>query len=190
MKKIIPVEVSARHIHLSREDADVLFGENYELKKLKDLSQPSDFAAEETVNFISGDKKIANVRIIGPLRQETQAELCITDAKNLKLNPEIRLSGDLINTNGGLVVEGPNGKIVLEKGVIIAKRHIHCGTDEAKEYDLSNNDVVSVRISGERGLVFDNVVVRVANHYRISMQIDTDEGNAAGINRVGEGLII
>jgi putative phosphotransacetylase len=104
--------------------------------------------------------------------------------------PELRLSGDLENTNGGIVVAGPNGKIILEKGVIIAKRHIHCGAQEAKENNFHNGDVVSVKIDGERGLVFDNVIIRVADNFSLAMHVDTDEANAAGINKTGKGEIL
>lgn len=190
MIKKIPVEISARHLHLCQEDADILFGNRYNFEKYKQLTQPGEFATKETVNLICGENRFENVRIVGPVREETQVELSISDAKFLKIEPKLRVSGDLENTNGEIVIEGPSGKIILSKGVIIAKRHIHCGTEEAKELCLNNGDIVSIKIEGERGLVFHNVYVRVSDKYKLSMHIDTDEGNAAGLDKIGEGEII
>jgi putative phosphotransacetylase len=137
----------------------------------------------------ANSKTFEKVRIVGPLREETQVEISKTDAVFLGVNPPINLSGDLKNSLPIRLV-GPKGVIGLDKGLILAKRHIHCATDEAVSFGLKDGDSVSVKIDGERGLVFDNVVVRVKDDYKLAMHIDTDEGNAAGINKIGEGIIL
>ena len=183
------VEVSARHCHLSKKDLEVLFGVGYELKKIKQLSQPSDFACEETVSVQVGFKTFEKVRIIGPLREQTQIEISLTDAKKMEVNPPVRLSGDLKNSSP-VTLAGPAGRVELSEGLIIAKRHIHCATDEAAKLGLKGGALVSVRVEGERPVIFENVAVRVRDNYSLEMQLDTDEGNAAGINKIGEGVII
>jgi putative phosphotransacetylase len=185
----IPVEVSARHIHISKKDLEVLFGEGYQLRKLKQLGQPSDFATEELLEIEVNNKKISGVRVIGPEREETQVEISKTEAVFLGVNPPTKLSGDLENSLPVRLI-GPKGSLDLQKGLIVALRHIHCATDEAASLGLKNNDIVSVKIEGERGLIFNNVVVRVKDDYKLSMHIDTDEGNSAGVNKIGEGIII
>jgi len=185
----ILVEVSARHVHLSKEHLEILFGKDYELKTLKQLSQPEEFAAKETVDIIINDKEFKNVRMVGPVRKETQLEISKTDAVACRVNPPVNLSGNLENSLPVKIV-GPNGQINLDKGLIIAKRHIHCATNEAEKIGLKDGDSVSVKINGNRGLVFDNVIVRVSDDYKLAMHIDTDEGNAAGINKIGEGEVI
>ena len=189
MQKIVPIEVSARHIHLSQKDLEALFGDGYLLKKMNDLTQPGDFAAEEMVNITNNGKEIANIRIVGPVRENTQIELSMTDAFYLGLNLPVRISGDIDNTPG-IDIIGPKGEIKIEKGAIIAKRHIHCNLKEAKELGLENKEIVSVKVGGERGLVFDNVEVRADNKYKLAMHLDTDEGNAAGIDKKSKGLLI
>jgi len=190
MKNIkIPVEVSARHCHLSKEDLEKLFGVGYELKKLRQLFEPSDFACQEQVSIQIGSKKIEKIRIIGPLRAQTQVEISLSDAIGSGLMPPIRLSGDL---KGSLpvILEGPAGKVELKEGLIVAQRHLHCATDEAKKYKLKTGDIISVKIEGARSVVFENIIVRVKDNYKLCLHLDTDEGNAAGINRIGEGIII
>ena len=189
MNKIIPIEVSARHIHLSRKDLEALFGDGYQLKKIKDLTQPGDFAAEEALDVSSNGKEIENIRIVGPARKETQIELSMTDALHLGLKPEVRISGSIDGTQG-IDIIGPKGGIKIQKGVIVAKRHIHCNLKEAKELGLKNKEIVSVKTEGERGLVFDNVEIRVDDKYKLVMHLDTDEGNASGINKKSKGLLI
>jgi|SRR3989344_1677967 len=184
----VPVEVSARHCHLSKADLEKLFGIGYELKKIKQLSQPSDFACEETVSIKSYSNVLENIRIVGPEREQTQIEISLTDAKKIGANPPVRLSGDL-KSSAGVILIGPKGEVELTEGLIIAQRHIHCATDEAKKYKLKPGDVISVKISGERPVIFENIVVRVRDDYKLSLQLDTDEGNAAGINKIGEGEI-
>jgi propanediol utilization protein len=185
----IPVEISARHVHLSVDDLEKLFGEGYELKKARDLTQFSDFCAEESVDIKNGEKTIKNVRIVGPLRVRTQVELSKTDAINLGVNPPIRLSGDIDGTPGVTLV-GPQGEVEIAEGLIIAQRHIHCSQDEAKKIGLEDGGKVSVKIESDRPIIFENVPVRIKKDYKLCLHLDTDEGNAAGINRIGEGQII
>lgn len=191
MKKDIkvPVEVSARHCHLSKEDLENIFGKDYQLKKVKQLNQPSDFAAEEVLDIQVGDKKISNVRIVGPTREATQVEISKTDAIYLGVNPPVLLSGDL-SDSCGIKLIGPNGQVDLEKGLVIALHHIHCTKDEAEKLGLKDKDSVAVKIDSERPITFYDVLVRVRDDYKLCMHIDTDEGNAAGINKIGEGTIL
>ena len=185
----VPVEVSARHCHLSKQDLEALFGAGHELQKLKQLSQPSDFACEETVKVENNSHILENVRIVGPLREQTQIEISLTDAKKMEVNPPVRLSGDLKNSSP-VTLAGPAGRVELSEGLIIAKRHIHCATDEAAKLGLKGGALVSVRVEGERPVIFEKVVVRVKDNYELGLHLDTDEGNAAGINKMGEGFII
>ncbi|MGD0576882.1 MAG: phosphate propanoyltransferase [Candidatus Staskawiczbacteria bacterium] len=185
----VPVEVSARHCHLSQQDLEKLFGAGHELKKMRQLSQPSDFAAEETVDIQAGDKKMLRIRVVGPVRKQTQVEISKTDAVSLGVNPPVRLSGDLSDSLGVKII-GPAGEIDLEKGLIIALHHIHCTNAEADAMGLKNMDAVAVKIDGERPVAFYDVLVRVRDDYKLTLHLDTDEGNAAGINKIGSGSII
>ncbi len=189
MKNRIPIEISARHIHLSQKDIDILFGENYQLKKFKDLTESPEFAAQETLDIFYNGKRISGVRIIGPSRNETQVEISLTDAINLGLNPPIKVSGDLEGTPG-LVLIGSRGKVELKKGVIIAWRHIHCNPHEAEKLGFKDRMMVSVKCGGDKGLTFHNVIIRVDQDDKLCMHLDTDEGNAAGIIKRGEGELI
>jgi len=176
----IPIEVSARHVHLSATDFEKLFGKGKTLSPIKNLSQIGEFASEEKIILLNRDKKIENVRILGPFREKSQAEISLTDAYNLKLSPlpKIKVSGDLANTTN-IEVKGPKGSVKIP--CIIAKRHLHCSIAEAKKLKLKNNQKVSVKISGERELIFKGVIVRINEKFRLALHIDTDEGNAAGI---------
>lgn len=185
----IPIEVSARHIHLSQEDLEVLFGAGYSLKKLRELSQEGEFAAEEKINIEFNNKTISDVRIIGPTRKKSQLEISKTDCFILGINAPVRLSGDLEGTPGIFLI-GPSGSLKIEEGVIVAKRHLHCNSEEAEKIGVKNNDLVSVKIEGERSLIFNEVVVRVGKNFSLAMHIDTDEANASGITMKGEGKII
>jgi putative phosphotransacetylase len=189
-KKVkIPVEVSARHVHLAKQDLEKLFGVGYELKNMRQLSQPSDFAAQETVDIKSHSGILQNVRVVGPVRAQTQVEISLTDAKALGVNPPIKLSCDL-DGSSPVAITGPAGTIQLAEGLIVARRHIHCATSEAIKLGLKNGSVVSVRIEGVRAIVFENIPVRVKDNYKLCLHLDTDEGNAAGINKTGEGVIL
>jgi putative phosphotransacetylase len=186
---IIPVEVSARHCHLAKEDLEKLFGTDYELKKMKQLSQPSDFACEETVTIKFGKKTIENVRVVGPVRKQTQVEISLTDAAGSDLTPLVKLSGELMGTSS-VVLEGPKGTVSLTEGLIVALCHIHCATDEAARLGLKNGAKVSVGVTGDRAVIFENVIIRVKDGYKLCMHIDTDEGNSAGIDKIGVGTIL
>jgi putative phosphotransacetylase len=185
----VPVEVSARHLHLSKTDLEKLFGEGSELYKFKQLSQPSDFASEEIVDIRVGENTIKNVRVVGPLRTQTQVEISITDSFILGVKPPIRLSGDLKGTSG-VTILGPAGVVDLSEGLIVASHHLHCGTAEADELGLKNGDKVAIQIDGDRSVVFKDIPVRVKDDYKLCLHLDTDEGNAVGINKIGEGEII
>lgn len=180
MKSKLTVGISNRHIHLNQDDLNTLFGEGNELHKKKDLSQPGQFAAEEKVNIIGPKRTIEGVRVLGPVRENTQVEISISDAFTLGLTPVIRNSGDIKDTPGVKIV-GPKGEVVLKEGVIVAARHIHMHTEEAKEYGVHNNDIVKVKTEGPRGLTYDNVLVRVGDKHKLEMHVDIEEGNAAGL---------
>lgn len=188
MNTKILVEVSARHCHLSKEDLEALFGAGHELRKAKQLTQPSDYSAEETLSIKIGDRVLSNVRIVGPLREKTQVEISSTDAFLLGVLPPLRISGDLSGSMAVTLV-GPAGKIDLREGLMIAKRHLHCSTTEAKRIGLKDGSSISVLIEGERKTTFHNVVVRTREDYKLCLHLDTDEGNAAGTTKIGEGYI-
>jgi len=187
----IPIEISARHIHLSCADQEILFGRGFKPTVLKDLSQPGQFAAEETVSLVGPKGRIEKARVLGPCRRETQVELSETEARELGLNPPVRDSGNLAATPGIKVV-GPAGEIELARGVILALRHIHVDPATAEKLGLKNGDRVKVDVGGARDLLFENVLVRVSPDFKLAMHIDTDEANAAGIdqaNRFGEIIV-
>ena len=181
MAKTFIVETSARHVHLSEADFKVLFGENATLTKKKDLSQPGQYACEERVTVKGTKKDLPGVSILGPFRKESQVELSATDARSIGLGIAIRESGVLDGTPGCTLV-GPAGEVTLEKGVIVAKRHIHATVADAKELGVVDKEIVSVKVNTpERSLIFGDVVVRVNDTYALAMHIDTDESNAAGM---------
>jgi len=177
----VPVEISNRHIHLSQEHIEALFGPGYQLTPIKDLSQPGQFACEETVTLAGPKGSIPGVRVLGPARPSSQVELAATDTFKLGVKPPVRDSGDLEGTPGIYVI-GPNGKIHLEYGVIIAARHIHMSPKDAQKFGLKDGSHVKVDISGPRGGVFDNVLVRVSPKFALYMHVDTDEGNAFNLH--------
>ncbi|MGM0396387.1 MAG: phosphate propanoyltransferase [Bacillota bacterium] len=180
MKNKLPIALSNRHIHISQKDLEVLFGEGYELTRMKDLSQPGQYACEEKVDVVGPKKTIKGVRILGPVRPETQLEVSISDAFTLGVDPVIRNSGDIADTPGAKIV-GPKGEVQIDKGIIVAARHIHMHTDDGEEFGVKDGDIVSVKVPGPRGLVYDNVLVRVHPSYGLEMHVDIEEGNAAGI---------
>ncbi len=189
MKTKILVEVSARHAHLSQKDLEVLFGAGYQLKKIKDLSQPCLFAAEETVTIKTHSGILQNTRIVGPVREQTQVEISRTDAIYLHIDAPLRISGDIAKTPGAILV-GPKGEVALEEGVMVVQCHIHCSPGEAKKLKLKNGAEVSVKIESSRSVIFEKVAVRVKDDYKLCMHIDTDEGNSAGINKTGIGILV
>lgn len=181
MSQKILVEVSARHVHLSQGDFEKLFGKGKGLTPLRKLSQPGEFASEERVTLVNaGDNEIEDVRILGPFRQNSQAEISMTDAYNLKLSPlpKIKVSGELEDTTK-ILVDGPNSSVKIP--CIIAQRHLHLSPQEAKKLKLKNNQRISMKIMGARETTFHDIVVRVSEKYALALHLDTDEGNAAGI---------
>ena len=178
MKEFI-VETSARHVHVTKQDLETLFGEGYELHVKKMLSQPGQFASEERVDVVGPKKTLANVSILGPIRSATQVELSLTDARGIGVTAPIRESGD-IEGSGACKLVGPKGEVEVSQGVIAAKRHIHMTPADAAEYGVADKDVVSVKVNTNgRSLVFGDVVVRVSEKFSLAMHIDTDESNAA-----------
>ena len=185
----IMVETSARHLHLSQEHLDILFGEGYQLTNKKDLSQPGQFACAEKVEVV-GPKGSLVMSILGPIRKETQVEIALTDARKIGVTALIRESGDIEGTAGCKLI-GPKGEIEIEKGVIAAKRHIHFTPEEAAEAGVEDKQIVSVKVDdNDRALIFGDVVVRVSPKFAAAMHIDTDEANAAGLPGTVDGEII
>jgi len=177
-EKPLSVGISARHVHVSRKDLDTLFGEGYQLTVKKDLSQPGQFASNEQVDVVTEKGSFKGVRILGPERKQTQIEISLSDAMKLGLKPPVRDSGDLAGSPGVTLV-GPKGTVQLNEGVIVAQRHIHMTPADASEFGVEDKEVVQVRCTGERGLIFDNVLIRVHKDFALEMHVDTDEGNAA-----------
>ena len=176
----ILVETSARHIHVTKETLETLFGKGHELTKKKDLSQPGQYACEERVTVVGPKKELANVSILGPCRNADQVELSATDARSIGLPIVIRESGDVAGTPGCKLV-GPCGEVEIKEGVIVAKRHIHLVPETAEKLGVKNKDIVWVRINTpERKAVLGDVVVRVSETFADAMHIDTDESNAIG----------
>lgn len=174
----IPIETSARHIHLSQADFNTLFGPEAKLHYIKELSQPGQYACEERLTIAGPKSSLKNVVILGPCRPATQVEISVTDARKLGLPSIIRQSGDIEDTPGCTLI-GPTGQIELKKGVIVAKRHIHMTPLDAVRARVKDNDIVFViTTSYERSLIFSDVVVRVSPSFRLAMHVDTDEANA------------
>ena len=176
--KPITIGISNRHLHLSQADLETLFGVGHQLTVMKDLSQPGQYAAEETVTLIGPKGTIEKVRVLGPVRSKTQIEVALTDAYKLGIKPPVRESGDLA-ASSSISILGLLGCIDLQDGAILAWRHIHMHTSDAAVYGLKDKEMVKVRIGGDRGIVFENVVVRVRDDFALEMHIDTDEANAA-----------
>lgn len=185
----VPVGVSNRHIHLSQQDLDTLFGYGHKLTKIKDLTQPGEFACDEVVDIFVNDKSIKRVRILGPVRKQTQVEISSSDARKLRANPPVKGSGKLEGSSP-VTIAGPKGKIDLKQGLIIANRHIHLTPVDAQRTGLKDNQIVSVKFSGEKGGVLDNVCCRVSPKYFFEMHIDTDDASAFGVNNGDRAEII
>ncbi|MBA7688284.1 Phosphate propanoyltransferase [subsurface metagenome] len=178
----IPVGLSNRHLHLTTKDLEILFGKGAKLTKLRDLSQPGQFAANETVTLVGPKGRMDKVRILGPVRKETQVEVSRTDSYILGIKPPVRISGD-IKGSGGIKIIGHKGEIDLREGVIIAQRHIHMSPDEARGFGVKDGDIVKVKVAGERALIFDNVIIRSGPTHNLDFHIDIDEANAAGLSQ-------
>ncbi|MBE6845832.1 MAG: phosphate propanoyltransferase [Ruminococcus sp.] len=190
MSKKFIVETSARHIHVSQEHLEILFGKDAKLTNIKDLSQPGQFACQERVTIVGPKKELANVSILGPVRPETQVELSATDARSIGIAAPIRESGD-VKGSGACKIVGPAGEVEISEGVIVAKRHIHLTPETAAERNVKDKDVVWVKIETEgRKAILGDVIVRVSPSYAPAMHIDTDESNAISAFNGLEGEII
>jgi acetate kinase len=177
----IPVAISARHVHLTAPHIDELFGSGHPLHTRKALSQPGEFAADETVTLVGPKGSIAHVRVVGPAREDDQVEISRTDEMTLGLDAPVRVSGDL-NQTPGIKLVGPAGQITLAHGVVLAQRHVHMTPEDAQRLGVRDRQIVEVMIhSPHRSLIFGDVVVRVSAHYALELHLDTDEGNAAGV---------
>ncbi len=184
------VETSARHVHLSQQDLEVLFGKDAKLTVKKNLSQPDQYACEERVTVVGPKRSLENVSILGPVRAFTQVEISATDARSIGCPIAIKESGDIAGTPGCKLV-GPCGEIELKEGVIVAKRHIHLKPDDAKNLGVSDKEIVNVKIeTPERTAILGDVVCRVNPNFALSMHIDTDESNAVGSAREQYGEIV
>lgn len=183
----IPVGVSNRHIHLSVEDLETLFGKGYELTPIKELSQPGQFASKELLTIVGPSMRpIENVRVLGPVRKTSQVEISATDSYILKVKPPVRESGK-IKDSAPLRLIGPKGVVELKEGCIIANRHIHMSPSDAEKFALSDGDYIDVDVNGKRRTRWFDVQVRVHKDFRLEMHVDTDDANAAGI---GNGFIV
>jgi acetate kinase len=188
-EKKIPIEVSAHHVHLARAEMELLFGSGSELTHRSDLSQPGQFACEETIDLVGPKGRVDRVRVLGPFRGESQIEISMTEEFKLGIKAPIRASGDL-DGSPGITLEGKKGACKVQQGVICSLRHIHMSPEDALSFGLKDRDIVSVRVEGERTLVFEDILVRVHPDFRLSMHIDTDEANAASITTGMEGILI
>ncbi len=191
MKNTVPVEVSARHVHLTQEQIEALFGKGHELTVKKMLSQPGQYAAEERVTIVGPKRSIERVSVLGPARKEGQVELSLTDCFSIGIkDAPVRESGVLDGTPA-VTLKTDLAEITLDQGVIVAKRHIHMTTADAEEFGCKDKDIVSVTVKSEgRSLTFDDVVVRVNDSYALAMHIDTDEANAGRISGDVTGIVV
>ena len=186
----IPIETSARHIHISKEDFETLFGEGKELTFVKELSQPGQYLAAEKLSVIGPRGEFERVSILGPFRSKTQVEISVTDARKLGVPSVIRQSGDIVDTPGCILRAGEN-ELQISEGVIVAKRHIHMRPVDALQYNVKDNEnVFVITKSYERNLIYADVVVRVSNQFRLSMHVDTDEANAFAGDAEPYGVIV
>ena len=183
------VEISARHLHLSQEHLDILFGAGHQLTNKKDLSQPGQFACEEKVEVV-GSKGSLKMSVLGPVRPETQVELSLTDARSIGVKAPIRESG-VVAGSGACKLVGPCGEVDLAEGVMVAKRHLHIIPEDAEKVGIVDKQIIKLSVkSEERSIIFDDVIARVSSKAATAVHLDTDEANAAGISGTVEGEII
>lgn len=185
----VPIAVSARHVHLSEQHVEQLFGKGYQLTKRADLSQPGQFAAEETVHVAGPKGSFARVRVLGPARKLTQVEVSQTDTVTLGVKAPVRESGD-IQGSAAITLIGPKGSVHLNEGLIVAQAHIHMAPQDATRFGVSDQEYVSVQINSERPLTVQKVKVRVSERYRLEMHVDTDEANAALLPKQARGVLL
>jgi putative phosphotransacetylase len=190
MKKTFLVETSARHIHLSQTDLKILCGPEFVMESVRPLSQPGQYVSNVRLTLVGPKKSFENVVVLGPVRKASQVEVSATEARMLGIKPPIRESGD-IQGSAPITLKGPHGEVQLLEGCIIAKRHIHMTTDDAKNFEVVDKQIVAVKVeSPDRSLIFGDVVIRVRDDFALSMHIDTDESNAAGLQGDAEGTIV
>jgi putative phosphotransacetylase len=190
MSKEFIVETSARHVHLTKEDFEILFGAGKSITPKKDLSQPGQFACEERGEVVGPKKSLPGVSILGPFRPDSQVELSLTDARSIGISAPVRESGDIDGTPG-CVIKGPVGEITIDKGVIAAKRHIHLTPADAAELGVSDKEITNVKITTDgRSAILGAVVIRVSDRFARAMHIDTDESNAVAAGRDHKGEIV
>ncbi|AOY74590.1 phosphate propanoyltransferase [Clostridium formicaceticum] len=185
----IPVGVSNRHIHLSQVDMNCLFGEGYQMTKMKDLSQPGQYACKETVTICGPKGAIEKVRVLGPVRGHTQVEVLVGDCFKLGVVSEIRLSGDLHGTPG-ITLVGPKGSVQIAEGLVVAQRHIHMNSEDAKRLGVQDGQIVSIEVDGARGGIYSNVAIRANDGSALEFHVDTEEANAMHINALSKIRII
>ena len=181
-KMMVEVEASGRHVHLCREDVERLFGSGYKLTKVRDLSQPGQYVCKERVSLIGTKGTIHNVVILGPERKETQAEVSMTDTLVLGIRPPVRLSGDIADTPG-ITISNGSRQIVTDKGVIIAKRHMHITPEDAARLHVKDREVLKIKVYGNRPVIFEDTIARVSSEFRTYVHIDYDEANACGFEK-------
>lgn len=185
----IPVGISNRHVHISQPDLDTLFGRGYQLTKMKDLSQPLQYACKETLTICGPKGAIEKVRILGPVRRETQVEILQADCFKLGIAAPVKMSGELRGTPG-ITLIGPQGSILLMQGVIIAQRHIHMTTEDAACLGVADGDQVAIQVSGHRGGTYTNVAVRANSTSALECHLDTEEANAMNLTATSTITIV
>ena len=188
-KLFIEIEASGRHVHLSQQDLDTLFGAGYQLTPVKDLSQPGQYACKERVTITGPKGSIKNVVILGPVRKASQVEVSLTDALALGIKVPVRMSGDIAGTPGVTITNGDR-TVILKEGLIVAQRHLHITPEDAIKFNISDGDSIKVKVFGERPVIFDDLVVRVSKDFHTDVHIDYDEANACGYTKGTMGLII
>lgn len=184
----VPVEISARHVHLTKEAVECLFGEGHTLTRKRDLSQPGEFLAEERVKIITAKNDFANVAVLGPERSAVQVEISVTDSKALGLKAPVNLSGDLTGAES-VIIMGPKGIYEAKDSTIVAKRHIHMTPKDAAEFGVHDGQVVRVKLPTSRPATLEDVVIRVKDSFKLAMHVDIDEGNAAGVTGDTVGMV-
>ena len=185
----VVIEGSGKHLHVTREHLDILFGKGFELEPKKALSQPGQYASTQKVDITGPKGTMKGLTIIGPCRKQTQVELSFTDARALGLTPPIRLSGDLAGSPG-CTITGPCGTVTIDEGVIVSKRHLHCCPEDAEKYGITDHETVLVKVGGERGLIFDEVEARVGPTHATFIHVDYDEINAAALFSDTVGIVL
>lgn len=181
-KMMVEVEASGRHVHLCREDVERLFGSGYKLTKVRDLSQPGQYVCKERVSLTGPKGTIHNVVILGPERKETQAEVSMTDTLVLGIRPPVRLSGDIADTPG-IAISNGSRQIVTDKGVIVAKRHMHITPEDAARLHVKDREVLKIKVYGSLPVIFEDTIARVSSEFRTYVHIDYDEANACGFEK-------